>query len=384
MQHARREFLRFLAASPLLAQIRKPEDALTAMDFEELCHNALPPAHWGFLASGVDDDLTVKANISAFHRIGLKPRRLVDVSKTDLGIELFGQRWSSPFFLCPIGAQKAFHPEGELAVARAARARHTVQVLSTATSVSIEDVTKSLGRAPWFQLYIPAKWDETERLIRRVEATGCPALMWTIDLFGGRNTESLTRLMRTDHRDCVSCHPPGPPLVVAGLPPAKNMPMLDGLGKNVNPPDANWSWVEQLKKMTKMKLLLKGIDNAEDAHLAREHGADGIVVSNHGGRATETIRATIDCLPEVVDAGRGLPVLIDGGLRRGTDVYKALALGARAVGIGRPYIYGLAAFGQAGVERVVDILTAELDMTMRQCGTPAIPQIGHSSVFKVG
>ena len=385
---ARRSFLRFLAASPLFSaawaqEISKPEEAVNVMDFEELCRKALPPAHWGYLATGVDEDLTLKANLGAFRHIGLKPRRLVDVSKTDLSIELFGQRWESPLFLCPVGAQKAFHPEGELAVARAAKVKHTAQVLSTVTSTPLEDVSKSLGHAPWFQLYIPSSWDRTERLIRRVEAAGCPAFMWTIDLFGNRKTETLSRLLRTDPRNCASCHPPGPPLVVAGLPPARNTPMLDGLGTSINPPEAAWDWVNRLKKMTSMKLLLKGIDNAEDARLAREHGADGIVVSNHGGRATETLRATIDCLPEVVDSARGIPVLIDGGFRRGTDIYKALAMGARAVGIGRPYIYGLSAFGQPGVERVIEILLAELDMTMRQCGTPTVPSITGASVFRL-
>jgi 4-hydroxymandelate oxidase len=385
---ARRQFLRFLVGSPLCAaawgqQISKPEEAVNVMDFEELCHKALPPAHWGYLATGVDDDLTLKANVAAFRHIGLKPRRLVDVSKADLSIELFGQRWDSPLFLCPVGTQKAFHVDGELAVARAAKAKRTTQVLSTVTSTSVEEVSRSLGHAPWFQLYIPASWDHTERLIRRVEAAGCPALVWTIDLFGSRKTETLTRLLRTDSRNCSSCHPPGPPLVVAGLPPARNTPMLEGLGSSINPPDATWQWVERLKKLTSMKLLLKGIDNAEDARLAREHGADGIVVSNHGGRSTETLRATIDCLPEVVGAAQGLPVLVDGGFRRGTDVYKALALGAEAVGIGRPYIYGLTAFGQAGVERVIDILNAELDMTMRQCGTPTVGGITAAAVFRV-
>lgn len=383
MRAHRREFLRFLAASPLLAQSSNPEDALSISDLEELCHKALPPAHWGYLATGVDDDKTLKANLSAFGHIGLKPRRLVDVSKTDLSVEVLGERWASPLFLCPVGAQQAFNPEGEVAVARAAKAKSTTQILSTASSRSVEDVAKGLGRAPWYQLYIPSKWNDTERLIRRVEAAGCPVLVWTVDLFGSRNSETLSRLMRTDTRDCAACHPKGPELIVKGLPAPQHLPMLDGLGKSTNPPEASWDWVERLKKMTRMKVVLKGIDNAEDARLAREHGADGILLSNHGGRATETLRATIDCLPEVLDAARGVPVLIDGGFRRGTDIYKALALGARAVGVGRPYIYGLTAFGQAGVERVIEILRAELEMTMRQCGTPSIARIGKASVVEI-
>jgi isopentenyl diphosphate isomerase/L-lactate dehydrogenase-like FMN-dependent dehydrogenase len=153
-------------------------------------------------------------------------------------------------------------------------------------------------------------------------------------------------------------------------------PMYDGLDGAFNPPNATWAYVDRLKKLTKMKLLLKGIDSAEDARLAVEHGVDGLVVSNHGGRATETLRATVDCLPEVVDAvGGRIPVLLDGGVRRGSDVFKALASGAGAVGIGRPYIWGLSAFGQDGVERVLDILRAELTLTMRQMGTPSVKSI---------
>lgn len=161
--------------------------------------------------------------------------------------------------------------------------------------------------------------------------------------------------------------------------------MFTGLSGVINPPEATWFYVDRLKKLTAMKLVLKGIDTAEDAILARDHGADGVVVSNHGGRATETGRATIDILPEVVDAvGSQMPVFVDGGFRRGSDVYKALAMGARAVGIGRAYLYGLSAFGQPGVERVLDILRGELTLTMRQCGTPSIAQITRASVLRDG
>jgi isopentenyl diphosphate isomerase/L-lactate dehydrogenase-like FMN-dependent dehydrogenase len=159
--------------------------------------------------------------------------------------------------------------------------------------------------------------------------------------------------------------------------------MFDGLDPGTNPQNATWEFVDRLKKLTKMKLVIKGIETHEDARLCREHGVDGIVVSNHGGRATEDLRPTIDSLPEVIDgAGGQIPVLVDGGFRRGTDIFKALASGARAVGIGRPYIYGLATFGQEGVERVIEILRAELTMVMKQCGTPSIRQITAASIAR--
>jgi 4-hydroxymandelate oxidase len=384
---SRRRFLQFLGASPLLPRgfgqsspAQKATDVLSVPDFEELAHQKLPPAHWGYMTSGVDDNVTRDANNAGYKRIELRPHRLVDVSKPDLRVNLFGAEWESPIFLCPLGGQKMFHPEGEVAVARAARAKNALQILSTQTSASLEDVVKGLGRPPWYQLYMPAKWEDCEKLVRRVEAAGCPALAWTIDLLGGRNTETATRLARTDTRDCLSCHVSGPGGAITRAP--GRAPMFDGLsGTAINPASATWEHVDRLKKLTSMKLLLKGIETREDAKLAREHGVDGIIVSNHGGRAAEDLRPTIQSLPEVIDgAGSQIPVLIDGGIRRGTDAYKALAMGARAVGIGRPYVWGLSAFGQEGVERVLDILRAELQRTMQQCGTPRIADITRAYV----
>ena len=377
---SRRRFLRFLAGSPLLAQafaqgvdpavVTKPEDALNLMDFEPAARKALPPAHWGYMATGVDDDATLHANREAFSRYQLRPRRLVDVSKPDLSIDLLGTKWETPIFVCPVGSQRAFYPpEGELATARAARAKHHLQILSTQTSTPVEDVAKALGTPPWYQLYMPLTWDATEKMVRRVEDAGCPVLVWTIDLLGGRNTETAERFRRLDTRDCTACHTTarGGTLKI-GKAMFRNIPL------GFNPPEATWEYVDRLKKLTKMKLMLKGIETREDAILAREHGVDGIVVSNHGGRAAEDLRATIQSLPEVIEAvGGTMPVMVDGGFRRGSDVYKALAMGATAVGIGRPYIWGLSAFGQPGVERVLELLRAELTLTMRQCGTPANP-----------
>jgi len=382
----RRNFLRFLAASPLAARawaqdvgtLLSPQSApaptgakaiLNTMEFEELAHQKIPIAHWAYLNSGVDDDATKNINHQAFSHIQLRPRRLAEPAKIDTKVEILGTVWDSPIYLCPVGSQKAFFAEGEIAVARAAKAKKTLQVLSTVTSASVEEVAQALGRPPWMQLYMPSTWEATEKLVKRAEAAGCQALCWTVDLYGGRNTETAERGRRLDNRPCASCHD-GP----ANL--ARIHPMTQNLGKGSTPTLARWTSVERLKKMTSMKLFIKGIDNREDARLCVEHGADGVMVSNHGGRSMETLRATIDCLPEVVDAAGGrVPVFVDGGFRRGTDVFKALALGARAVGIGRPYIWGLGAFGQDGVERVLDILNGELRLVMRQAGTPSLADI---------
>ena len=384
MSSDRRHFLQFLAASPLMAAAawaQQPSapaaaaDILTVMDFEDAARRVLSPAHWGYMASGVDDDATLKRNREGFTRFQLRPRRLVDVSKVDLSVDVFGTTWAAPLFLCPVGGQRMFNPDGELAVARAARAKGAVQVLSSATSTPVEEVARVLGTPPWYQLYMPTTWDSTDRLVRRVEATGCPVLVWTIDLLGGRNLETAERFRRTDAGNCTACHS-----TARGGRSVAELPMFNGLEPGMNPPAATWDYVDRLKKLTRMKLVLKGVETREDARLAREHGVDAIIVSNHGGRSLETNRGTIEALSEVIDGAAAMPVMIDGGFRRGTDIFKALALGARAVGIGRPYLWGLSAFGQQGVERVLDILRAELQLTMRQCGTTSVKQITRAAV----
>jgi len=389
----RRRFLKFLAASPLAAlpasawqnqlapfEMKDAKDAISVNDFEEMARRLLPPAHWGYMASGVDDDRTYRANIDGYKKIELRTRRLVDVSKPDLKVDLFGKTYDTPVFICPTGGHKMFHPEGEVATARAAKSKNALQILSTVSSTSIEDVTQARGEPVWYQLYVPSKWENVETLVRRVEATGCPVMAVTVDLLAGRNTETYRRFRRQDTRDCTVCHGPGEPgTSLADRPMFKG---LDMKGFGMNPASLDWAFVDKLRKFTKMKIVLKGIEAPEDAKLAVEHGVDGVLVSNHGGRAMETGRATIEDLPEVVDAVNGrIPVFVDGGIRRGSDALKALALGATAVGIGRPYLWALTSFGESGVERVLDILHAELRLAMRQCGMPTLARINKSAVI---
>jgi 4-hydroxymandelate oxidase len=381
--NSRRQFLSFLAASPLAlraddmvttAAITNPKDAASIMDFEEAARRNIPIAHWAYMATGVDDDATLKANREGYKKFQLRPRRLVDVSNVDQKVELFGTTWESPIYICPCGSQRAFHADGELGTARAAKAKNTLQMLSTVSSTSVEDVRDALGRPPWFQLYAPSKWDSVEKMVHRVEAAGCPVLVLTVDVNPGRNTETQRRLSVADQRVCGSCHTAAPGA-------NSNKPMFAGLDRGMNSPSFNWEFVDRLRKLTRMKLMIKGLETREDAALAVEHGADGIVCSNHGGRAMDTGRASVEALPEVLDGAKGrVPVFLDGGVRRGSDVFKALALGARGVGIGRPYLWGLGAFGQAGVERVIDILRAELTLTMRQCGARSIKEITRSYI----
>jgi isopentenyl diphosphate isomerase/L-lactate dehydrogenase-like FMN-dependent dehydrogenase len=393
---ARREFLKFLAASPYVAAlggvaafvqqgalaqrtqeasdlIGRPADALNVFDFEEVAHRNVLPGHWAYMASGVDDDLTLHANREVFKHVQLRPRRLRDATKVDMKVELFGTVYATPIFLCPTGGEKSFHPDGDLAVARAAKARGTLQFLSTATSTAVEDVNKVLGRPVWYQLYAPSTWDACEQLLRRVEAAGCSVIALTVDNTTGRNSETFLRTRPKDLGQCTACHEG------AAGPSIRERPMYDGINmtgvRNTNPA-MDWAFADRLRKFWKGKFIIKGMDTREDARLCLEHGIDGILVSNHGGRSTETARATLEALPEVVaEVGNRIPVFVDGGFRRGTDVFKALALGAKAVGIGRPMLWGLGAFGQPGVDRVLEILQGELRLAMGNCGTQTVADI---------
>lgn len=399
----RRRFLTFLASSPLFAlsasgawsalvesaqaaesdgptraPIASANDALNVFDFELVARQKLPPAHYGYLATGVDDDATLLANRTGFSKIQIRARRLVDVSRIDTSTELFGTTWKTPIVLAPVGSQKAFHADGEMASARAAGGRGHLQILSTGSTTSVENVTSAWRGPIWYQLYPTDTWRITQALVKRAERAGCPVLVLTVDLPFGRNTETEVRFRQSDTRQCASCHQPG----WAGY--FRRKPMFDGLdltGVSMAAPGLTWEVVRRLRDITKLKLVLKGIETREDAELAVRHGVDGIIVSNHGGRAQEGGRGTIECLPEVVDGVQGkLPVLIDGGFRRGTDIFKALALGARGICIGRPYIWGLAAFGQAGVDKVLDILTRELVLMMRHAGTTSVGKIDRSFI----
>ena len=387
----RREFLKFLAASPLLTdfsvfaqeveetigeRLTDPSEVINVFEMEAIAREKMPPAHFGYLSTGVDSDITLRANRAGFTRFQIKPRRLVDVSQTDTSVNILGTEASSPIFLCPVGSHGAYHSEAELGTARAAAAKGHHMILSTQASTPIEEVTEARGAPLWFQLYPTDRWEYTVAMLQRAEAAGCTAVCLTIDLPGGRNTETQQIFTRQDTRICSSCHT------------GQAKPIFDGLnmrGVGLNNPAMTWDVIARMKDVTDMKVFIKGIEVAADSALAVQYGADGIVVSNHGGRATETDKGTIECLPEIVSAVNGrIPIIIDSGFRRGTDVYKALAMGASAVGIGRPYCWGLGAFGQAGVERVLDLLNRELLITMQGSGTPTINSIGPDYVNDVG
>ncbi len=388
---SRRAFLRFLAASPAIyaadqalgqsltdpyapQAISKASEAINIFDFHEVAKQKLMPGHYTFMSLGTDGGGTLRANRDGFKKIQLRMRRLVDVRNIDTSIELFGQRYPLPILIAPCGRQKAFHPEGEVAVARAAKSKGVEQILSTFTSTAIEEVNTARGRPIWFQLFPASEWQATRTLVKRAEAAGCPVLALTVD-FPARNFEAMARHIRhTKAADCLVCH--------ADANVVRPPPMLDGIRQwNSDISFMDWDFVDRLRDFTSMKLVLKGIVTAEDASLAVEHGVDGIIVSNHGGRAEDSGRSTIESLPEVVDAVDGrMPVIVDSGFRRGTDIFKALALGADAIAIGRPYLWGLGSFGQEGVETVLDLLKRELEIVMRQASTTRIEEITRNAI----
>jgi 4-hydroxymandelate oxidase len=407
---SRRNFLSYLAASPLLLghpersegsargfesltrlleQSQEPSliptarHALNVFDFEPVAKSKLPPAHWAYMATGSDDDGTIQANRDGFKRFELRMRRLVDVSKIDTSIELLAKPWQTPIVLCPVGSQKAFYSEGEIAVARAAKAKGHLHVLSTVGTTSYEDLVAARGEAAavWFQLYHRQDWSQTLRMIKRVEKAGCPAVAFTVDLLGGSNRETQVRDARGDTRDCSRCHAggnPRPGMLAVDFRDNRRKPMLAEFtaGTSTEAGTPTWDYIKRIRDATSMKVLLKGIVTREDGELAVENGVNGLFVSNHGGRAENSLRATITSLPEVAAGVRNrIPIIVDGGFRRGTDIFKGLALGATAVGVGRPYIWGLASFGQEGVEVVLEILRRELELVMRQAGTTSIKRI---------
>jgi isopentenyl diphosphate isomerase/L-lactate dehydrogenase-like FMN-dependent dehydrogenase len=399
---SRRQFLQFLAASPFYASstlaayatetpsrlpdpmiwaprdldhlIATPKDAINVFDFEPVMHKNVPPGHFGYMASGIDDEVTLRANREGFLHFQLRPRRLVDVSKVDMSTEILGVKYPSPIIVAPTGGHKAYNADGEIGVAKAAKVGGHLMILSTQASTSIEDVTAARGAPLWYQLYATNKFEVAKAHVERAEKAGALAVAVTVDRNGGRNQETLFRLQRTDPRKCSDCHD-NSTLAAAQL----SKPMYDGVDlsglRNIQSSAMTWDYIKRLRDVTKMKMVLKGIQAWEDAKIAADSGIDAIIVSNHGGRADEAGRGTIDMLPEIIEVAGNMPVLIDSGFRRGTDIVKALCMGAKGVAVGRPYLWGLGAFGEPGVERVLELLRVELLAAMQQVGAPSLKQL---------
>ncbi len=346
------------------------------LEYEELARETLPQAIFDFIAGGAEDEITLNRNREAFQRIHLRPRILIDVSQVAPSTHVLGQPVSFPVLLAPVALHRAAHPDGELATARAAAAHGLIMVLSTMSSYTIEEVADAANGPKWFQLYVNPGRDVTERLVRRAEAAGYSALCLTVDApYLGRRERDLRN--RLEFPPDVTYRNLERDVDLSAVPPMGDQgSALAAAAVRLINPAMTWHDVDWLRSLTSLPLLVKGIVTAEDAGLAVEHGVAGVVVSNHGGRQLDSVPATIEVLPEIVEAVRGRAVvLVDGGIRRGTDVLKALALGAQAVLIGRPYVWGLAADGEAGVRRVLELLKTEFELAMALTGCRSVGEI---------
>ena len=261
----------------------------------------VPPAHFGYMATGVDDEVTLRANRDSFRKFELRPRRLVDVSRIDTSADIFGFKYDSPIVIAPTGSNRAFHPDAEVAVAKAAKAGNHLQILSTVATTSIEDAIAARGAPVWFQLYTTQRWEIAEALVKRAESAGAPVIAVTLDVRAPAKWTTFTRLRRADTRECGSCHGTGDYLArkpnLAGI-------ELGGVSSTVVT-NLTWDLIKRLRDTVKGKLVLKGILAFEEARLAADAGIDAIIVSNHGGRTEDGVSATIDVLPEIVEAVGG-------------------------------------------------------------------------------
>lgn len=334
------------------------------LELKVLAQQKLSVEAYAYAAGGADDELTLNANCEAFRRLQIRCRRLVDVSSVDTSVELFGRKLPHPIALAPVGFHRLFHEGAEIATAHGAASARALMIASSLGTVAFTEIAKETSPL-WFQLYPTTNREVTKGLLGRAETSGAEVVVLTVDVPvpGNRQTHGshLLTMIQTD----------------------ADLPNYQDLRSNeaIFDPSMTWEMIPWLRANCGMKILLKGIVTREDAELCVEYGVDGVVVSNHGGRQEESNRGSIECLPEVVSAIDGrMPVLIDGGFRRGTDIFKALALGADVVCVGRPYVWGLAALGSAGVARAIEILRTELVRAMQLAGAPSLSSIDSSFV----
>jgi len=350
-------------------------EPINLFELEAIARETISREAYDYFASGAQDEVTLRENRAAFDRLSLAYRVLVDVSRRTMSTTVLGQPVAMPALVAPMAFQRLAYPEGELATVRAAGTMGTVMILSTLATTAVEEVVAAASGPVWFQLYVYRDRKTTEALVRRAEAAGCRALVLTVDapVIGRRERDVRNRFHL----------PPG--LSAANLLPEGygEMPMAEGDSglavyvSSLIDPALSWRDVVWLRSITELPLVIKGIVRPDDALRAAEAGAAAVIVSNHGGRQLDTAPATIDVLPEVADALADQPVevLMDGGVRRGTDILKALALGARAVLVGRPVVWGLAAAGEAGATLALRLLRNELDLAMALAGAPTIAEI---------
>ncbi|KAJ3074485.1 hypothetical protein HDU98_011168 [Podochytrium sp. JEL0797] len=349
---------------------------LNAFDFESVARQTLKPEAWSYYSSGAEDEITLRENHAAFHRVILKPRVLVDVSRVSTETRFLGSKTKIPVYITACALGKLGHPDGETVLTRAAGTRGVIQMMPTLASCSLDEMLGARvdGQDTWFQLYMYRDRDVVQKVVQKAEARGCKGLFVTVDApqLGRREKD-----MRIKYEDDVSD--------IQKSEGADKTNRNQGAARAISTfidPSLNWKDIQWLSTITKLPIVLKGVQTGADAVLAAKLGCvRGLVLSNHGGRQLDTCRSGIEILPEVVAdlkraglAGK-LELFVDGGVRRGADIFKAIALGAKGVGIGRPSLYAMSAYGQPGVERLLDILTEELEMVMSLMGVTSIEEI---------
>jgi isopentenyl diphosphate isomerase/L-lactate dehydrogenase-like FMN-dependent dehydrogenase len=327
-------------------------------NLQKLTRQKLDKTTFNYLETGVEDQYTLQRNSNAFRHIQIRPRRLVDVSRIDTKIKIWSQEYKSPLLLAPVGMQKIFHKKGEVASVLAAEKQGIPYIASTMSSLPFQEIVKSVSRPPWIQIYPFTNRETILSLLNQAKEAKCGAVVLTVDVpcLGNREQHQDFLMKTRKEGSYLGNFPMGAPDFDSSI---------------------TWNFIDWVKSNAgEMKIVLKGIMTKEDAQLSKEYNVDAIIVSNHGGRQLESNLSTIEVLKEIVDAvDDSIPVLIDGGIRRGSDIFKALALGATAVCVGRPYIYGLTAMGQEGVEQAVSVLNSELVRNMRLAGTVNIASI---------
>lgn len=355
------------------------QSVMTLDDFEPLAVERLSRMAYEYLASGSAGEDTLAQNRQAFAKLKLLPRHLVDVSHIDTTLQLFGRTFDFPILLAPTGYHRLFHPDGELETVRGANQSGATLVASIFSTVSFPEMCAASKAPLWFQLYVNPDRGFTRHLVEMAVSAGCGAICVTVDspVNGPRDREARAGFKLPEGVQRANLASLG-----ASIAAASHRRVGRNIYTKVRAADFTWKDVEWLRSLTTVPLLLKGILHPEDAQAAVKAGCDGLIVSNHGGRTLDTVPATIEALPAIVDRVQGaLPVLLDGGIRRGTDVYKALAQGAAAVLIGRPYVYGLSVAGANGVARCVEILRTELEMTMALMGRPRLETVHRDSLW---
>ncbi|XP_042011195.1 peroxisomal (S)-2-hydroxy-acid oxidase-like [Salvia splendens] len=358
------------------------ENITNVMEFEAIAREKLPKMVYDYYASGAEDQWTLQENRNAFSRILFRPRILIDVSKIDTSTNVLGYNISMPIMVAPTAMQKMAHPEGELAIARAASAAGTIMTLSSWATSSIEEVSSAASGIQFFQLYVFKDRNVAQQLVRRAEKAGFKAIALTVDTprLGRREADIKNRFALPPHLTLKNFEG----LDLGTIDQSNDSGLATYVADQVDR-SLNWKDVKWLQSITKLPILVKGVLTAEDARLSVQAGVAGIIVSNHGARQLDYVPATIMALEEVVRAAEGrIPVFVDGGIRRGTDVFKALALGASGVFIGRPVVFALAAGGEAGVKKAIDMLRDEFELTMALSGCRSIKEITRAHVVAPG